>query len=193
MNKHIKKYLAAALIAVGVASQAMAANSDTEDATITVTPVANVSMSLSPSTYDFGNIGVNTSTTSAIPMVLTNTGDVNIGVTAEIQGDDSGSNWVADTSTTTPNHYVLYVATSSFAPAATGLEFGTNNRIGKATGNTGTPIALRGLGGNSASPSLTPAGGGFQAVSLYYRLDMPVTVTAATQRTTLVHFIGTAQ
>src|ERR1044072_4332774 len=93
------KILAAALFAVSlIGSQAIAALTDSKDATITVTPVANVTMTLSPSTYDFGNIDVNTSTTSAIPMVLTNTGNVNIAVTAEIQGNDSATTWVADTS-----------------------------------------------------------------------------------------------
>src|SRR4051812_13560499 len=148
-----KQWLARVLVAVGLlGSQVWAANTDSKDATITVTPVANVTMTLSPNTYDFGNIDVNTSTTSAIPMVLANTGNIDIGVTAEIQGNDSASNWVADTSSATVNHYLLFVATSSFVPAANGSQFGVNNLLGKATGNTGTPIALRGLGGNSASP-----------------------------------------
>src|SRR6478752_6912474 len=86
-----KQWLAALVVAVGLSSPVWAANTDSKDATITVTPVANVTMTLSPSTYDFGNINVNTSTTSAIPMVLANTGNVNIAVTAEIQGNDLGS------------------------------------------------------------------------------------------------------
>ena len=188
------KYLAVAVGLLGmVGSRSWASNTDAKDATITVTPVGNVTISLTPSSYDFGNLDVNTSSVSAVAMSLANTGNVDVKVKASIQGDDSGSNWVSDTSSTTINHYRLWVATASARPNVNGSEFGSNNLIGKAVGNTGTPIDLLGLGGLNAVPTINPPTGTLPSVSMWYRLDMPTQVNGSAQRTTLVHFVATGQ
>jgi hypothetical protein len=97
MKTRTKKCIAAAAAVMALAgSKVWASNTGTADATITVTPVANVSMSLTPSSYAFGNIGVNTSSVTASAMTLANTGDVDIAVTKQIQTD--AGNWISDIS-----------------------------------------------------------------------------------------------
>jgi hypothetical protein len=188
MNTHMKKYLVVAVAALGISSKAIAANTGTADATITVTPVANVSMALTPSSYNFGNLDVNTSSISAVPMNLANTGDVSISVTKQVPSD--AGVFVADVASTTANHYVLYVATSTSRPGAVSAFSDTDHRIGKAVANTGAASALKGLGGST--PNMTVSGGALPDVDLWYRLDMPTSVTTSAAQTITVRFTGTA-
>jgi hypothetical protein len=185
MSAQFKKCMAFAI--AFVAAAAGNANANSVDATITVTPVANVSMALTPSSYNFGNLDVNTSSVSAVAMALSNTGDVDISVTKQIP-NDSGV-FVADVSSTTANHYVLYVATSTNRPASSAF-VAANHRIGKAIANTGAASGLTGLGGGT--PSITTSGGALPSVDLWYRLDMPTTVTTTAAQTITVRFTGTA-
>src|SRR3954466_5465943 len=115
MNGHMKKYLTLAAMVVALASsKAWAVVTGSVDGTITVTPSVTVTLQLSPTTYAFGQLAVNTSSVSASALRLTNTGDVDVTMTKKIQADPT--DWIADTSTTTPNHYILYVATSTARP-----------------------------------------------------------------------------
>ena len=182
MNKRLRSYLSVAAALTGLLGHKVwAANQDTQDATISVTPVSNVSISLTNTSWAIGNLDVNTSTVSATAMTLTNTGAVDVTVEAQIL--DESANWVGDaTSTMTVNHYMLYVATSAFTPASDGSQFGSGTILG-AVGNN---IPLAGLSGSGVGTLTTSA-----AVDLYYRLDMPVTVNTTAARTTHVRFTAT--
>src|SRR6266851_4050344 len=69
MNTRLKQYWVVVVTLLGMlGSSVWASNTATQDATITVTPVANVSMSLSNATWAIGNQNVNTSTVSVTPM-----------------------------------------------------------------------------------------------------------------------------
>jgi hypothetical protein len=195
MNTRLKSYAVMTAVAVMglVGSKAWAANTGYIDGTITVTPVANVSLNLAPTTYAFGNLDVNTSSVSAIPLVLSNTGNIAARITKQIPSDTGL--WVADVSSTTPNHYILSVATSSFAPDANGLQFsntGTVHRFGAAVANGGSNTSLRGLAGAATDVDLDAMGGAADDTSLWFRLEMPVSVTSTAGQEILVRFTGTA-
>ena len=194
MGKRARRYVALALALVAWASSRVwAANTGYIDGTITVTPVANVILSLAPTTYAFGNLDVNTSSVSAIPLVLGNEGNLDIVITKQIP-TDTGL-WVADVSSMTPNHYILSVATSSFAPAASGTQFsdtGTVHRFGAAVSNGGSDTALRGLGGTATDVGLTAAAGAAPSTQLWFKLEMPTSVTSVASQEIRVRFTGTA-
>jgi hypothetical protein len=194
MNTSMKKVVAFAGVALGlVGSNVWAANIGYIDGTITVTPVANVSLQLSPTTYAFGELDVNTSSVTGTALTLSNTGNIAARITKQIPTD--GGLWVADVSSTTPNHYILSVATSSFAPNADGSQFsetGTVHRFGPAFDNGGADTALRGLQGGGANVDLDAAGGAAPSAQLWFKLDMPVSVTSTAGQEILVRFTGTA-
>jgi hypothetical protein len=119
-------------------------------------------------------------------MTLNNTGDISIAVTKQIVTD--AGNWVADISSAAANHYMLFVATSAARPNIDGSEFtALNHLIGASMTNGGSTSNLLGLGGGN--PTIATSGNEV----LWYRLDMPATVTASAQRSMTVRFTGTAQ
>ena len=184
MKKQKKWWIAAAVMVAALSSgKAWAVYTPFTDATITVTPIVDVSLTISPTTYAFGTIAVNTSSVTATRLSLSNNGTINAAVDKRIQADSA--DWVADTSTTTPNHYVLYVATSTTRPDEAGFTL-ADHGFGALSNVTG----LKGLGGDA--PILT-AGGALPSVDLWFRLDMPVTVTTAAPQTITVRFTGTGQ
>ena len=177
------KWGLAATVMVGLGSPGVWAAS-TVDATITVTPIVSVSLAISPTTYAFGALAVNTSSVAATRLMLSNNGDVDVTVTKQVQTDPA--NWVADVSSTTPNHYVLFVATSVARPAV--ADFSTANHRFGALANSS---ALKGLG--TGTPTITTSGGSLPSVDLWFRLDMPTQVTTSAAQTITVRFTGTGQ
>jgi len=172
-----------AITLVGMCSAGSWAYTPSTDATITVTPIVDVSLSISPTTYAFGTLAVNTSSVTATRLTLSNNGTVDASLDKRIQSDPA--DWVADTSSTTPNHYVLYVATATTRPAVTDFT-AADHRFG-AVANVS---ALKGL--NGVSPIVT-AGGALPSVDLWFRLDMPTAVTTSAAQTITVRFTGTGQ
>jgi len=161
-------------------SHALAASS--QDATITVTPAALVSLDLPTTTYAFGVIPVNTSTNSATSLTLTNSGEVSVAVSKQITVESNPAGWTANTSVGLDN-YVLYCATST-----TRLNvgsFGAATMFGAVSNST--PLT----GPTGSAPTLPPVGAG-QSVDLWFRLDMPNKVTSLTGRTITVRFTATS-
>jgi hypothetical protein len=155
----------------------------TQDATVTVTPDVEVSLTLETSYYVFGPIDINTSTTTDHALRITNTGDVNVTLEKQITDQSTPDGWTAATSSGTDT-YVLYCATSTtrlqlsdFSPAT---QFGVEGHVS----------ALTGIAGSQAS--LPPTGGGDPSADLWFRLDMPTRVTSSTSRTITIRFTGTA-
>ena len=97
MNMKSKwKWTLMAGLTVLLGRSAMAANP--VDGSITVTPVANVSLTLVPTTYAFGNVGVNVSTVAVSSLTLTNNGQVGVTVDKRIQTQSAPAGWTAGTS-----------------------------------------------------------------------------------------------
>jgi hypothetical protein len=181
-NKQRWLWLAAVVIAGVLRTNAWAYTPAT-DATITVTPIVDVSLSISPTTYAFGALAVNSSSVTATALTLSNNGTVDATVDKRVAVDPV--DWTADTSTTTANHFVLYVATSTTRPSVTDFS-NANHRFGPVANVT----PLRGLGGSS--PVIT-TGGALPSVNLWFRLDMPTAVTTSAPQTITVRFTGTGQ
>ena len=175
------EWLLAALI-VGMCSAGSWAYTPSTDATITVTPIVDVSLSISPTTYAFGALAVNTSSVTAVGLSLSNDGTIDATVDKRIQSDPA--DWVADTSSTTPNHYVLYVATSTTRPALTDF-----NSVDHQFGAVANVTPVKGIGGGS--PIVTTVGGAVPTLAMWFRLDMPTQVTTAAAQTITVRFTGT--
>lgn len=154
-----------------------------QDATITVTPVASVSLDLSATTYAFGAIDVNTSTNSATALTLTNNGEVTVAVDKRILDQSNPVGWTAGNAAGR-DAYVLYAATSTtrlnVADFGSATKFGLQGAITALTGPTGS------------QPLLPPTGAG-QSVDLWFRLDMPISVSTLTGRTITVRFTAAAQ
>ena len=188
------KWKAIAVLLLGLGSGKVWASNTPASATITVTPVANVSLSLTPTTYAFGNLSVNTSSVTGHALTLANTGDIKARITKQIPSDTGL--WVADVSSAVaPNHYILSVATSSFAPNPDESQFsntGTVHRFGKAVANTGADTALQGLQGGGANVDLDALGGSAPSADLWFRLQMPTSVTSTAGQEIVVRFTGTA-
>ncbi len=183
--KRFTKYFVVAAVAFTV-SRAEAANP--EDGTITVTPVATVNLTISPTTYAFGPLTVNTSSVSATAVTLTNAGTVDVTVTKNIQTQSNPVGWTAAT-IASPNvgrdTYALYVATAAARPSA--VSFNEANHLFNGTGSN----SLLGLGGGS--PVITTSGGALPNVSLWFKLNMPSQVSSQAAREITIRFTGTPQ
>ena len=180
MKTKIGKHLGLAALLAAALGTGRAWAADYIDGTITVTPVAGVSLDLSPSSYAFGSLDVNTSSNSATALTLSNTGNVNVTASKVIQADPA--DWTAAVSTGTIDQYTLYCATG--AARVELAEFGAGTKFG-AVGNSS---ALTGYDGVSA-PVIPVAG----SADLWFRLDMPVTVSQQTPQTITVRFTAAAQ
>jgi len=171
------------VVAVGIGMLGLGkAQASPVDGSITVTPVGTVTLTLAPTYYHFGNVDVNISTVSISSITVRNTGNVSVTVDKQIQTESTPGGWTAGTAVAL-NTYVLYVATSTFQPNPGDFTAG-DHRFG-AQANV-TP--LDGLGGTQ--PTLVPTSG---IADLWFRLDMPSTVTTQAARTITVRFTGTAQ
>ena len=146
---------------------------------VMVTPIVTVDLTASPTYYNFGYLNINTSSVSA-NINLSNTG--NVGVNMQKRGHNSASgNWTINTSSGL-NQFRLYAATATAHPGAIGVFSDANDQLSTSLSN------LRGVGGAS-QVSMNPG----QAVSIWFRIDMPTGTTVGTQQSIPVNFVGTAQ
>ena len=153
------------------------------DATITVTPVANVSLTIAPTTYAFGTQNIGAQVVTASTLTLTNNGQVNVSVNKQVLTDPAG--WTAATSAGT-DQYVLYVATQSAAVTPVANDFPSSSKLG-AQGNS---TSLLGMGGGT--PILQTSGAA-ASTALWFRLDMPTATSSTAGKTITVEFTGVAQ
>jgi hypothetical protein len=180
MKTKTMKHLGLAALLASVAGLGKAWAVDYTDGTITVTPVASVSLNLSPSSYAFGNLDVNTSSNSATALNLSNTGNVSVTAAKVIQSNPA--DWTAVISTGAVDQYTLYCATAAARVPLAG--FGAGTKFGAAA-NSSALTASDGV----TSPVIPVAG----SVDLWFRLDMPVSVSLQAPETITVRFTATAQ
>ena len=178
--KRMKGVLALAAL-VGLAAGRAWATNTPANGTVTVTPVANVSLTLPTTTYSFGTVSVGVSTVSTAGLTLTNNGQVGVTVNKQITADPSG--WTGGTSAGA-DAYVLYVATSAAQPAPGSFVSATQlGAVSNSTALTGT---------SATTPTLSPTGGG-ASVTLWFKLDMPTTTSSQAQKEISLRFTGAAQ
>ena len=146
---------------------------------VMVTPIVSMDLTANPTYYNFGLLAINTSSFSALPVNLQNTG--NVGLTLRKHGNNTASNnWTIDTSSGL-NRFTLYAATASARPA--GIDsFVSGDQLLTSLNN------LRGVGGSS-QVSMIPG----ENASLWFRIDMPTATTTGASQSIPVHFMGNAQ
>ena len=182
MNRHIGKLVGTTLVLMGLVGVSKSWATNPTDATITVTPTATVSLAVSPTTYAFGPLAVNTSSTSASAITLTNDGQVGETVAKKILTQSTPAGWTAAASASV-DQYVLYVATATARPGsfASATKYGAQGNSTALTDDNGTDIGTMNTSGATST------------ASLWFKLDMPSSVTATTARTITVEFTGTGQ
>jgi hypothetical protein len=152
------------------------------DVSITVTPVATVSLELETTTYAFGAIDLNTSTNTAKALRLNNSGQVTVTIDKRITSESTPAGWTAG-ATSGHDQYALYVATSTTRLAISDFTasslFGTLNNVTPLTGPLGT------------APHVPPVGAE-KSLDLWFRLDMPNSVSNLQSRSISVRFTATA-
>ncbi len=187
MNTRTRWKVVLGMLGIGLLGLGTAQAANPVDGTITVTPVATVDLTLSPTTYAYGPLTVNTSSVAATAITLSNSGSVDVTCTKRIQTESSPAGWTAATigsPAVALNKYALYVATAAARPA-TG-DFVDADHLFNGTGANG----LKGLGGGD--PTITTSGGATPNVSLWFKLAMPSAVSAQTAREITVRFTGSA-
>ena len=190
MKTNIKKLAAtAAMLTLGILSMNTgkvwahngSAISTTAVVDVMVTPIVTVDLTATPTYYNFGYIGVNTSSYSALAINLQNTG--NISVTMQKHGNNTASgNWTIANSSGL-NQFTLYAATASARPSGIAA-FANADRLP----TSASPDSLQGIGG-ATQVSIVPS----ENVSLWFRIDMPTATTTSASQSIPVHFIGNAQ
>jgi len=173
--------LALALLA-GVGRKAWAANTPAE-ATVTVTPIPNVSLTIDPTTYAFGTIDTSSHAVAVSSLTLVNTGEVDLAsITKEISAQSAPPGWTAGDAAG-PNAYVLYVASAAAMPVE--ANFTATHRFGA----QGVQTDLTGL---SDATTALPMTAGSNYADLWFRLDVPTSVANTLAREITVLFTGVA-
>lgn len=182
MKKLIVGLMVVGLIGM-VAGSAMAATTDSANINLYVTPIVTVNLSLSTTYYDFGNVSVMTSTCSVTALTLTNSGGVGFHVEKCVWDDDG---WRVDYSSTTQDGFGLWAMTGASQPGQSSFTTGNTHdfiettepptTFNNLTNNTGTPVTMQ--------PSDTE--------KLWFRLDMPYSVSSQSQQTINVRLRATA-
>ena len=154
------------------------------DATITVTPNPSLNLTIAPTTYSFGtSVDVALSTVAISSLTITNAGQVSLTVNKAITNQSNPAGWTAaGVGDPTPDldRYVLYAATSTFHP---GEQFTNADHLFNGLNNAN---ALEGVGGSA--PTLGISG----RVDVWFKLQMPNSVSNSTARTITVAFTGQA-
>jgi len=115
-------------------------------------------------------------------ITLRNNGQVNVKVDKRITAQGT---WTAGAAGGA-NTFALYTSTSVARPSIADFVIDTHPLFGALNADT----QLTGVLGTQ--PTLTPSGG-TQTVDLWFRLDMPTSVTAQTAQEITMRFTGTAQ
>ncbi len=168
---------------MGLGSAHALSNTDPHDGTITVTPIGLVELQLSPTFYAFGALDVATSSNSATALTLSNPGSVNVTVEKRITDESVPNGWDAVAAVGLVDEYVLYGATSTARPGlsefGSGTEFTDNLTLNDLTGSSGT----------GSVPNIDAVSG---SVDLWFKIDMPTSVSSQASRTIEIEFDGTA-
>jgi hypothetical protein len=167
------------VLAMTLTSEVRAAGNPV-DGTLTVTPVATVSLDLAPTFYAFGTVALSVSTRSMTMQGLHNVGTVGVTMDKRIRGQGT---WTAGTAVGA-DQFILYAATSTAATPPVDTVFTTNARFGALN-------AVSGLNdGSGATNGALPL---LSNTTIWYRLDMPSSVSSQTPQTITVRYTGTAQ
>ncbi len=181
------KKLIIGLMAVGLVGMmvlpAMAATTDTANVSLLITPVVRVVLSVSPTYYNFGFVDVKTSTASVTALTLTNWGEVGITIDKTVWDD---AEWRIDYSSTAQDGFNLWAMTRPSQPGVGDYD-NANYEFSASSKNAGFTDLY--CGNPVEDEDLDPK----ESANLWFRLDMPVSVTNTNLQTIHVRLRGFAK
>ena len=177
------KELIIGLVVVGLvgmmAGMGMAASTDTH-INLYVTPIVITSLTISSTFYNFGLVDAATSTGSVSALTLTNNGNIDISVEKEVTFDDD---WDIKLSSTTKDGFILWAMVSAGQPSHLAFENGLSSFSNVALD---TPNNLTDTTGTQVSMSKD------ENKDLWFRLDMPYSLSTGDEQKITVRLIGTS-
>ena len=190
LHTRLKHMLVVAVLAIaGFSAKSYAFSGNPMPLDIHVYISATKSLSVDTTSYAYGGLGVGVAAVSASSITVTND-STNLVETYRIVGanaasDTSGTNWVLDTSTATPDHYTLAAQFSDAAPAnADGSWSGSNNTDLTTTVTTCSDTQFGNGTHAQAGVSVSPTSSTSRA--LWFRIRTPGIVTDTGGHTALV-------
>jgi len=153
---------------------------DTADVTLTVTPIVVAALTISPTTYAYGNLDLAISSVSASGLTITNSGGVGIKLEKKVSND--GADWTLVDTTGETDKFVLWAMTNASTPIEGNFTGGHKFATPENTANS-----LTDLGGTQTA--LSPNG----TAKLWFRLDMPSSVSSGNSQTITVTVRAIAQ
>jgi len=180
------------------------ADSSTQDVTLTVTPITVSLFSISPNTYAYGNLDLAISSNSAsgsVCPIIQNDGDVGLSLEKTVWSITSaGTAWSLATSTGTINEFVLWAMTEgetgaegdrpAIADFKTGASYELSHSSFSITAQQYNNLTKE-TGGTQAT--LTPNGETGDSAALWFRIDMPSSVSKSDQQSIVVRIRATTQ
>ena len=164
-----------------MAGTVMAASTDSANVNLLVTPVVLTSLTVSPTYYDFGNVDVKASTCSVSALTLTNDGTIGILIDKTLWAQDG---WRIDYSSTAQDGFDLWAMVGDNQPGQATFETALSS-----FNETGL-YALNALTeGSGTQVDMDP----LDTESIWFRLDMPGTVTETRQQLLHVRLRATAK
>ena len=171
MIKKLTVVVFAALAVAAMSGRVYASQTDTEDVDILVQPSVQVTLTASPTTYDFGVLDVGTSSYSATAVTLTNAGEVNVDI--DVRVTDDGTWTLVDTESPDENQFSLRVGTGT-------------ERLTERTDFTALTTSDVALPGGSDV-------GTTQEIGTWYWIDMPGSVTSTDQQKFTLQYTATSR
>ena len=179
MRKLIVLIMALGLVGM-LAGSVRAASTDTEHIYLLVTPKVIVDLTISPTNYiDLGNIDVGISTISWQTITLSNAGNVGINIDKAIWND--GDDWDVTLSSTVTDGFDLWSYVNATRPGSLGAfstAISSFNETGVASETYLTPLTYD----DGAQVDMQPVGS-TSTGNIWFRLDMPASVTNMNQQT----------
>ena len=178
MKKLIVGLMVVGLVGMTVGTL-MAASTDTY-INLYVTPVVTTSLTISATYYNFGSVNVRTTTGSVSALTLTNDGDIDITLQKEVTDADD---WDITISSTAKDGFILWAMVSDNQPNHTAFENGSSSfsNVGLSDLNN-----LTDTGGTQVSMSKD------ETEDLWFRLDMPDSVSTVTEKKIMVRLLATS-
>ena len=146
-----------------------------------VTPIVVTSLTVDTTYYNFGSVAVRTSTGSTSALTLTNNGSVSITVEKQVFAD--GDNWDITTSSSVENGFRLWAMVAATQPDHDAFSTGVSS-FSKAS--LGFVNDLTDTAGSQVTMSRD------ETESLWFRLDMPYSVSTVAEQKIQVRLRATS-
>ena len=165
---------------VGLMAGGAGASTDTEHIYLLVTPSVVVDLTISPTNYiNLGLVDVGVSTISWQTITLTNSG--NVGFTVEKAVWDDGADWDVMLSSTVTDGFDLWSYVNDTRPGSLGVFSTAISSFNEA--GIGSETYLTDLTYDDGAQVDMQPNGPTSTENIWFRLDMPATVTNTNQQT----------